>query len=160
MLAQPLCGCRCVICTCSMPMCCHGVCVRGVHSTGHLQHLTQELATRLGHNSYKSYHLQFRRANQQTNWNKQIPTQNCILTFPNQPVKHFFSFFYFGLLTLVLTALLESFFFWLLCTNTAYSINLYLSLSKTFIDEVGQFSKRCFKLGKVSSVGKHLFSFL
>ena len=33
-LAQSLCGYRCVICTCSAPMCCHGVCVQGLHSTG------------------------------------------------------------------------------------------------------------------------------
>ena len=46
-LAQPLCGYRCVICTCAAPMCCHGVCVQGLHSTGHLQHPTQELAIRV-----------------------------------------------------------------------------------------------------------------
>ena len=28
-------------------MCCHGVCVQGLHSTGHLQHPTQELAIRV-----------------------------------------------------------------------------------------------------------------
>ena len=44
MLAQPLCGYRCVIYTCAVPMCCYGVCVQGVHSTGHLQHPAQELA--------------------------------------------------------------------------------------------------------------------
>ena len=46
-LAQSLCGYKCVICTCTAPMCCHGVCVQGLHSTGHLQHPTQELAIRL-----------------------------------------------------------------------------------------------------------------
>ena len=45
-LAQPLCDYRCVICTRAAPMCCYGVCVQGVHSTGHLQHPTQELAIR------------------------------------------------------------------------------------------------------------------
>ena len=47
MLAQPLCGYRCVIFTCAAPMCCHGVCVQGLHNTGHLQHPTQELAIRV-----------------------------------------------------------------------------------------------------------------
>ena len=47
MLAQSLCGYRCVICTYAAPMCCHGVCVQGLHSTGHLQHPTQELAIRV-----------------------------------------------------------------------------------------------------------------
>ena len=28
-------------------MCCHGVCVQGLHSTGHLQHPTQELTIRV-----------------------------------------------------------------------------------------------------------------
>ena len=46
MLAQPLYGYRYVICTCSAPMCCHGVYVQGLHSTGHQQHPTQELAIR------------------------------------------------------------------------------------------------------------------
>ena len=46
-LAQSLCGYRCVICTCSAPMFCYGVCVQGLHSTGHLQHPTQELAIRV-----------------------------------------------------------------------------------------------------------------
>ena len=46
-LAQLLCGYRCVICTYTAPMCCHGVCVQDLHSTGHLQHLTQELAIRV-----------------------------------------------------------------------------------------------------------------
>ena len=47
MLAQPLYGYKCVMCTCTAPMCCHRVCVQGVHSTGHLQHPTQELAIRV-----------------------------------------------------------------------------------------------------------------
>ena len=47
MLAQLLCGYRCVICTYAAPMCCHGVCVQGLHSTRHLQHPTQELAIRV-----------------------------------------------------------------------------------------------------------------
>ena len=46
-LAQSLCGYKCVICTCAAPMCCHGVCVQGLHSTRHLQHPTQELAIRV-----------------------------------------------------------------------------------------------------------------
>ena len=46
-LAQSLCGYRCVICTCDTPMCCHRVCVQGLHSTGHVQHPTQELAIRV-----------------------------------------------------------------------------------------------------------------
>ena len=46
-LAQSMCGYRCVICTCSAPMCCHGVCVQGLHSTRHLQHPTQELAIKV-----------------------------------------------------------------------------------------------------------------
>ena len=46
-LAQLLCGYNCVICTYSAPICCHGVCVQGLHSTGHLQHPTQELAIRV-----------------------------------------------------------------------------------------------------------------
>ena len=47
MLAQPLCGYRCVICTFAAPMCYHGVFVQGLHSTGHLQHPTQEMAIRV-----------------------------------------------------------------------------------------------------------------
>ena len=46
-LAQSLCGYRCVIYTCSAPMCYHGVCLQGLHSTRHLQHPTQELAIRV-----------------------------------------------------------------------------------------------------------------
>ena len=46
-LSQLLCSYKCIICTCSAPMCCHGVCVQGLHSTGHLQHPTQELAIRV-----------------------------------------------------------------------------------------------------------------
>ena len=47
MLARPLYGYRCVICTCAVHMCYHGVCVQGLYSTGHLQHPTQELAIRV-----------------------------------------------------------------------------------------------------------------
>ena len=47
MLDQSRCVYRCVICTCAAPMCCHGICVQGLHSTGHLQHPTQELAIRV-----------------------------------------------------------------------------------------------------------------
>ena len=46
-LAQSLCGYRFVVCTCAAPMCCYRVCVQGVHSTGHLQHPTKELAIRV-----------------------------------------------------------------------------------------------------------------
>ena len=46
-LAQPMCGYGCVICTCAVPMCCHGVCVQGLHSTVLLQHTIQELAIRV-----------------------------------------------------------------------------------------------------------------
>ena len=47
MLAQLLCGYRYVIYTCAASMCCHGVFVQGLHSTGHLQHPTKELAIRV-----------------------------------------------------------------------------------------------------------------
>ena len=47
MLYQPLCGYRYIIYTGSAPMCYHGVCVQGLHSIGHLQHPTQELAVRV-----------------------------------------------------------------------------------------------------------------
>ena len=47
MLAQPLCGYRCIICTYAAPISCNGVCVQGVHSTRHLQHPTQQLAIRV-----------------------------------------------------------------------------------------------------------------
>ena len=47
MLGQLLCGYKCVVYTCAAPMFCHGVCVQGLHRTGHLQHPKQELAIRV-----------------------------------------------------------------------------------------------------------------
>ena len=55
-LDQPLYGYRCVIYICAAPMCCHGVCVQGLYSTGHLQNPTQELAIRVTALTPTSWH--------------------------------------------------------------------------------------------------------